>query len=152
MARKKSEKPLLLGRIDGLYLKMTKTKGRGVFCTRDIKKGEEIEVTPTLVLSERETLLMQKTIMRDYIFTLGKISAAIKKRTGVKKVDDGSTIIAGVMTFCNHDEEPNAEIVWEEKNGGVCHTLMATRKIPKDTEICTSYGKDWFDGRKAKSN
>jgi SET domain-containing protein len=54
----------------------------------------------------------------------------------------------GLMSYCNHSEKPNAEIVWEEKLGTVYHTLQVTRDIPKHTEICTSYGAGWFDDRK----
>jgi SET domain-containing protein len=152
MKKTSTTKPPRLNRREGLYLKNTKTKGRGVFCTKRIKKDEEIEMTSSIVLNERETELIQKTIMRDYIFTLGKISKSIKERTKVKDTDEGSCIITGMMTYCNHDEEPNAQIVWEEKGGSVYHTLIALKNIPANTEICTSYGTDWFKGRKHRSN
>ena len=141
-----------LERKSGLYLKKTKEKGRGVFCTKAIKKGEAIEANPTLVLNERETTLIQKTIMRDYIFTLGSISKKMRERLNIKNTDDGCCIITGVATYCNHDDNNNAEIQWEEKDGTVYHVLVATRSIPKDTEICTSYGDGWFHKRKHRSN
>lgn len=145
-------KSVKLQRNAHLYLRQTPAKGRGVFCTRDIRKGEAIEMTPALVLNKRETDLVQKTILRDYIFTLGAISKKLRQRVGITKLDDACCIIMGVLTYCNHDEKPNAEIVWEEHDGTLYHTLKATRTIPKNTEICTSYGKGWFDDRDHMSN
>lgn len=146
------KKPYPLERRKGLYLKQTPQKGRGVFSTTAIKAGEQIEANPTLVLNERETVLIQKTIMRDYIFNLGKVSKKIRDRVGIKNVDDGCCIITGITTYCNHDDQPNAEVQWEERDGTVYHVLVATRNIPKHTEICTSYGPGWFDKRKHMSN
>lgn len=141
-----------LERKSGLYLKITPEKGRGVYCKNAIKKGEEIEANPTLVLNEKETVNLQKTIMRDYIFTLGKISKKMQARVGIKNVDDACCLITGVATYCNHDDNKNAEILWEERDGTLYHVLQATRDIPKNTEICTSYGEGWFDKRKHMSN
>lgn len=140
-----------LDRKSSLYLKKTPKKGRGVFATADIRKGEILEASPTLILSEQETDLAQKTILRDYIFTLGKISAKLKKIMKISKLDDGCCLIMGVATFCNHDEEPNAEIQWEEIDGTVYHTLRALKAIKKNTEICTSYGEGWFDDERTQN-
>jgi uncharacterized protein len=141
----------LLDRKSSLYLKKTPVKGRGVFCTKDIRKGEILEASPTLIMSEAETDLAQKTILRDYIFTLGKISAKMKKIMKISKIEDGCCLIMGVATFCNHDEQPNAEIQWEEIDGTVYHTLRALKAIKKNTEICTSYGEGWFDDERTQN-
>ncbi|MFN7114670.1 MAG: SET domain-containing protein [Alphaproteobacteria bacterium] len=141
-------KPRLLDRKEGLYLKHTGSiKGRGVFCTRPIKKGEAIEVTPSLLLNENETLTVDQTHMVNYTFVTGDISAKLRKKTGIKDPEHASSVLFGVMTFCNHDEKPNAIIEWEEDDGTVYFTLRATRAIPKNTEICTTYGEGWFDDR-----
>jgi SET domain len=125
-----------LERKKGLYLKITPEKFRGVFCKTRIKKGEEIESTPTIVLNEKETAHMEATIMRDYVFTLDKLSKPMLARSQVKNYKHGSTIIMGVATYCNHDKKPNAQLLWEERDGTLYHTLVALRDIPKDTEIC----------------
>ncbi|MDE1152886.1 MAG: SET domain-containing protein-lysine N-methyltransferase [Micavibrio sp.] len=141
------KKPTVLDRKKGLYLKETATKGRGVFCTSAIKKGETLEVTPALILNERETGHTDKTLLNNYAFTVGPLPKAIRAKAGVKDDGNASCLIMGLMTFCNHDEEPNAEIVWEQIDGTVYHTLQATRSIPKNTEICTTYGEGWFEDR-----
>ena len=140
--------PYLLERKAGLYLKHTTAlKGRGVFCTRAIKAGEELEATPALPLTEAETENAEKTILRDYVFTIGKITKKLQQKLKIKDTEAASCVIMGVATFCNHDEQPNAEIVWEERNGTLYHVLTATKSIPKNTEICTSYGEGWFNDR-----
>jgi len=140
-------KPTVLDRKDGLYLKMTATKGRGVFCTSAIRKGEVLEVTPAIILSEKETGHIDKTLLNNYAFTVGPLPKSTKAAANVKNAGEASCLIMGLMTFCNHDEAPNAEIVWEEVDGTIYHTLQATRAIPKHTEICTTYGEGWFEDR-----
>ncbi|MDY0008781.1 MAG: SET domain-containing protein-lysine N-methyltransferase [Bdellovibrionales bacterium] len=147
MARK-TVTPRLLMRKEGLYLKHTGSiKGRGVFCTKPIKKGEELEVTPALLLNETETSTIDQTHLVNYTFITGDISAQLRKKSGIKNPDHASSVLFGIMTFCNHDEKPNAAIEWEEEDGTVFFTLRATRAIPKNTEICTTYGEGWFDDR-----
>jgi SET domain-containing protein len=137
-----------LERAAGLYLKPTPTKGRGVFCDHDLKKGTVLEVTPALILNEDATDHIDKTRLVNYTFTVGKLTKSLAKKKKLKDVSQASCVIMGLMSYCNHSEKPNAEILWEEKLGTVYHTLQVTRDIPKHTEICTSYGAGWFDDRK----
>ena len=43
-------------------IKKTSLRGRGLFATKDIKKGEVIENCPVLILSPKERLNAEKTI------------------------------------------------------------------------------------------
>jgi len=137
-----------LDRKKNLYLKHTKTKGRGLFCTARIRAGEELEATPSLILVERAHEHIENTLLRDYVFKVGKISKKMRTQLGIKDMDAVSCVVMGIASFCNHDEEPNAEVAWEERDGTLYHVLRATQNIAKDTEICTSYGEGWFDDRK----
>lgn len=147
----KAQKPksaIVLKRKDGLYLQDTKSeKGRGVFCLYDIKKGEQLEITPSMVLNDKENELIDKTILVNYNFVIADISQKVKKQRGVKKVGECSAVVYGMLTFCNHSETPNATILQEEKNGTLYYILKAIRNIPKYTEICTTYGDGWFEDR-----
>jgi hypothetical protein len=137
----------ILDRKKGLYLKHVGIKGRGVFCRTPIKRGEVLEVTPAVILNERATDVVDGTILMNYNFIIGNISKPMRLKAEVKKSRAASSVIFGIMTFCNHDERPNAEILWEEKDGTLYYTLQATRAIPADTEICTTYGSSWFSDR-----
>lgn len=143
------QKKIALDRKKGLYLKDTRTaKGRGVFCVTKIPKGEVLEVTPALILNDSETAHADKTLLLNYTFMPGKLSKKLREKVGLKSHDNASSVVMGILSFCNHSEEPNAEILWQEENGTLYYILQATRAIPKDTEICTSYGGGWFDERK----
>ena len=146
-AKKKTAKPVIhpLDRKAGLYLQDTPVKGRGVFCKTDISKGEVIEVTPALILNGTAVDHADKTILSNYTFRIGKVKKGLQP---VKDPAAACSVVMGLQSFCNHDEKPNAEIVWEEIEGSVYYVLHATRKIPKNTEICTTYGRGWFKDRK----
>lgn len=141
-----------LDRKKGLYLKQTAAKGRGVFCLGDIEEGEIIEISPAIVLNEAATAHADKTILYDYKFKVGALSNAQRAIFDVKDPKKSCCIVMGLMAFCNHDENPNVEIYWEEDEGTAYHFLEATRDIPKNTEICTHYGRGWFTQRKQIRN
>lgn len=136
-----------LARKDGLYLADAGAKGRGVFCDRPIRRGETLEVTPALLLNEDATAHVDNTVLVDYTFATGALSAGLRKKAGVRRSSDVSCVVYGVLTFCNHDEANNAEIQWEEHDGTLYYHLVATRDIKPHTEICTTYGDDWFAER-----
>lgn len=142
-----SRKNYILKRKEGLYLEKAGAKGRGVFCTKDIKRGEVLEINPSIVLNEKATRHTDKTILVNYVFEAGQLSKRICERLHIKRMSHTSAVLMGVASFCNHAEHPNAEILWEEKRGTLYYTLKATRAIPKHTEICTTYGDGWFNDR-----
>ena len=142
-----AQKQPMLVRKEGLYLQDTAEKGRGVFCIHDIAAGETLEVTPALILDETATTHADKTILANYTFATGSVSKNLRQKLQLKSPANASSVVMGIQSFCNHSETPNAEIEWEERDGTVYHILKATRKIPKNTEICTSYGPEWFAER-----
>lgn len=141
------ESPYFLNRKAGLYLDHTETKGRGLFCITDIAADEELEATPAIILNEEETDRIDSTTLLNYVFSTGAISKALKQQAGIRKLDETSCVVMGIASYCNHDEHPNAEVVWEEQDGTLYYVLRATRAIPAHTEICTSYGETWFSER-----
>lgn len=144
----KRKKIIKLHRQPGLYIKETgDVKERGVFCTTAIKAGTTLEVTPSIILNEKATDQVDKTILANYTFAAGKISLKMRRAAQVKRPDESSAVVMGMASFCNHGAEPNAEILWEEQGGMLYYMLRATRDIPKGTEICTTYGKTWFEDR-----
>jgi uncharacterized protein len=143
------KQPPDLDRKQGLYLKQVEGKGRGVFCRRPIASGQVLETTPAIILNEAGTRLADKTALLNYTFIMGSLSKTLRKRAQVKNPAKASSVIMGIMAFCNHSEEPNAEILWDEQDGTLYYILQATKNIPKNTEICTSYGEEWFEDRGA---
>ncbi len=140
-----------LNRKIGLYLKDSGAKGRGVYCDHDIRRGETIEVTASLLLNEADTRRIDRTLLGHYNFLTGQVSKQLRERKRITKSSEASCVILGIISFCNHSKNPNAEVYWEEKHGTLYHSLKARRRIPKHTEICTTYGRTWFSDRKKKA-
>lgn len=137
----------LLDRKPGLYLKHTDTRGRGVFCLTDIKKGETLETTPALILNEEDSAQIESTYLQSYVFKIGDISEELKAACGIDAVDDATCVVMGVGSYCNHSDTPNAQILWEETDGSLLYSLEAIDDIPAGTEIRTTYGETWFSDR-----
>src|ERR1035437_5935075 len=147
MLKRTSRRKIKLDRKKGLHLRHTEGKGRGVFCTADIRAGEVLEVTPTIILNEAATNRIDSTILANYTFQLGAISKAHRQRLHIKDIKKCSGVIMGITSYFNHSEDPNAEVEWEEHDGTLYHLVKALRRIPKNTEICTGYGTGWFEDR-----
>ena len=56
---------------DCLYIKNIEDKGRGVFTTEKINEGTVIEEAPVVVMSHEDKLLVDRTLLHDYIFDWG---------------------------------------------------------------------------------
>lgn len=138
----------LLDRKPGLYLKPSADKeGNGLFCQHDIAAGEELETTPAIILNDIQSTHAYKTLIWDYVFRFGRITKKLQAKAKVKKIDDASCVVMGIASYCNSDKNPNAEVTWDEVNGTLYYSLRALKRIPKNTEICTTYGEGWFDSR-----
>ena len=125
------------------------TKGRGVFCIRLISKRARYSKLRRRSFSMKRpqnTSIIPS--LANYIFKIGGISKALRKHHHIKQIKDCSGVIMGLISFCNHSDDPNAEVEWEEHNGTLYHQVRALRLIPKNTEICTTYGGGWFEDRK----
>ena len=134
-------------RHETLYLNHTVDKGRGVFSTRRIRKGEKLEVAPALIMNEKDSAAIDKTLLVNYAFSIGKLSSTLRRKYGITDSKNCCAIVMGVASFCNHGEKPNADIQWEEHDATVYYELIALRDIAPGEEICTTYGSGWFEER-----
>lgn len=141
------EMACFMDRKAGLYLRDTGPKGRGLFCRYPIHEGEEIEVTPALILNEVDALRSEETLLRDYVFRLGDVSEEFLRQHDINDPDEANCVVMGIASYCNDAADYNAEVVYEEIDGTLYYTLQATKDIPAGTEICTSYGENWFEDR-----
>ncbi|OIJ12862.1 SET domain-containing protein-lysine N-methyltransferase [Anaerobacillus arseniciselenatis] len=66
---------------------------RGVFATRDIKKGELIHEAPVIPYPNIEQILIDETTLADYVYEYGK---------------NHSAVVLGYGMLFNHSYEPNA--------------------------------------------
>mgnify|MGYP002777242393 CR=1 FL=1 len=57
-----------------LYVRQTQARGRGVFSKTGLKAGTVLEVAPVIVMSSKERLHIDQTVLHDYIFEWGERS------------------------------------------------------------------------------
>ena len=111
-------------------IRQYKRKGRGLVATEEIPEGTAIVCCPVIVYDDADAGRISKTRLGDYNF-----------RFGARQ--DRSCIVPGVISLCNHAEEPNAEIVCHEEELMV--SLVALRGIGEGEEICIRYRRPlWF--------
>ena len=110
-----------------LYLKDIPGKGRGVFCSENIKKGTLIEECPVIVCPPEDRTHIDKTFLYNYYF--------------LWEDDHLSTAIAlGFGSMYNHSYSPNAyyETFYEDQ----VIQFLALEDIPANTEITVNYNHD----------
>jgi SET domain-containing protein len=112
-------------------------KGRGVYATRRIRKGEIFERAPVIVIPKRQWRFAVKTIIDDYAFDWGP-------------TNDEAAVVLGYGSLYNHSHTPNAKFVYDLR--GKTYNFVALRDIQAGEEICTNYNGDpddhtplWFE-------
>ena len=123
----------------GLYIKSTKRKGRGVYCDRPILKDEIIEECPLLIIPGNEYDRFETTKLADYFFTFDKSA-------------NTQALVLGFGSIYNHKRLANANY-WIDMEARTM-TIDAAEYIDKHMEICINYGgspgveyKEWFSAR-----
>jgi hypothetical protein len=105
-------------------------KGRGLVATQDVPAGTEIVTCPVIVYDWTDAGRIGKTRLGDYNFRFGEQAQR-------------SCIVLGVISLCNHDDSPNAELICREHEEAM--TLVAIRPISAGEEICIKYRRPlWF--------
>ena len=105
-------------------------KGRGLVATENVPAGAEIVTCPVIVYDWTDAGRIEKTRLGEYNFRFGERAQR-------------SCLILGVISLCNHDDAPNAEVVCREEEEAM--TLVALRPIAAGEEICIKYRRPlWF--------
>ena len=97
-----------------LTIQDSKTKGNGVFALQDIEANTLLEVSPVIVLSEKDTELIHQTHLHDYYFSWGDNQKE-------------SAIGLGYISIYNHSSIPNC--------GHECNFDQNTISIYSKTDI-----------------
>jgi SET domain-containing protein len=120
-----------------LTIESSPKRGRGVFATKNINKGTVIEISPVIVLSEKERKRIEKTLLFHYIFEWG----SDKKKAAVA---------LGYVSLYNHSYNANCE--YEMEFGKRLMTIKTVKDIKKGEELFVNYNakpddntKVWFD-------
>ena len=116
-----------------LQIIQSEEKGRGVVTRERIPADTVIEVSPVVVMSTEERILLDKTLLHDYIFEWG--------------ADKKSCCLAlGYISLYNHAYESNCEYFMDYEDETIM--IKAIRIIAAGEELTINYNGDWNDARR----
>ncbi len=107
-----------------LYVAKTKKMGNGVFTSSDIKANTIIEVSPVLVMNNKERILLDQTLLHDYIFEWGD-----KQKQ--------CCMALGYISIYNHAYLSNCE--YEMEFDKLLIRVTTVRAIKKGEELFINY-------------
>ena len=114
-------------------------RGRGMFASRKLLKGELIERAPIVAIDEKKWPNAAKTILSDYAFDWGEN-------------DEHAAIALGYVSIYNHSYSPNAQL--EQMLDEWMMEVIAIKEIEPGEEITINYNGDpenqdelWFTQR-----
>ncbi|MDB5280745.1 MAG: nuclear protein [Ferruginibacter sp.] len=116
-----------------LFIDSSNGKGRGVFTNKAIKADTVIEVAPVIVMSAADRLLLDKTLLHDYIFEWGKMK-------------DQCCMALGLVSMYNHSYKSNCEYIMDYETETIA--VQTVRKIKPGEELTINYNGDWNDPAK----
>ncbi len=116
--------------LNSLYISSTKEMGRGIFTSAAIGKDVIVETSPVVVMSKEERLLLDKTLLHDYIFEWGENN-------------DQCCMALGYIAVYNHSYNSNCEYEMNFSDGTI--SIKTMRPINEGEELFINYNGDYND-------
>jgi hypothetical protein len=120
-----------------LYIRKTKKMGNGVFTSEAIQANTVVEVSPVVVMSQSDRILLDGTLLHDYIFEWG----------GKK---NQCCMALGYIPLYNHSYDSNCEYEMEYDKKVI--RVIAVKDIREGEELFINYNGNynnakrvWFD-------
>jgi SET domain-containing protein len=117
----------------GELVKKITVKGRGVFTKEKIDANMVIEKSPVIVMTAEDRVLLDKTLLHDYIF-----------EWGINK--DKCCMALGLVPMYNHSYESNCEYFMDFEEETI--QIKTIRVISKGEELTINYNGNWNDNKK----
>ena len=116
-----------------LFISRTNGKGKGVFTNENIPAGTVIELSPVIVMSSEERMLLDQTTLHDYIFIWGENNKQC-------------CMALGYIAMYNHSYQSNCEYFMDFEE----ETMMVktVREILAGEEVTVNYNGDWNNREK----
>ena len=122
-----------------LFVEPSDKRGRGVFAAEEIPAYTVIEISPVLVLSEKDRSLVEQTLLYDYIFAWGE--------NGTR-----ACIALGYLSLYNHSYHANCD--YEMDFDDELMTITTVRDIQRGEELFINYNAAvddaspiWFEAK-----
>jgi hypothetical protein len=116
-----------------LFISSSQKKGRSVFTSEIIKAKTIIEISPVIVMSNNDRLLLDQTLLHDYIFEWGE------KR-------NQCCVALGYVSIYNHSYQSNCEYEMDYKQELI--SIKTIRLIKAGEELFINYNGDWNNEKK----
>lgn len=116
-----------------LFVQNTVGRGRGVFTNKKIIAGTIIEISPVIVMEKADRLLLDQTLLHDYIFEWG----ATKNQC---------CMALGYVPVYNHSYKSNCEYFMDFDEETIF--IKTVRDIHPGDELTINYNGDWDNEEK----
>jgi uncharacterized protein len=116
--------------LNSLFTALTDSKGWGVFTNKPIPKNTIIEISPVLVMTSKEKVLLDQTKLFNYIFDWNQ---------------DQCCMAMGNVPIYNHACPSNCEYFQDYENNTIY--IKTVRSIKANEELTINYQGD-FDSEK----
>jgi SET domain-containing protein len=117
---------------ENIFVATTGEKGRGVFTASDLKKNTVIEIAPVIVMSKKDRLHIDQTLLHDYIFEWGNQK-------------NQCCMALGYVPLYNHSYRSNCEYEMNYKKQII--TVKTIRVIKAGEELTINYNGDWNNAK-----
>lgn len=115
-----------------LFVASSNGKGRGVFTSENIRSKSIIEISPVIVLRQKDRKAIDQTLLHDYIFEWGDTRRQ-------------ACVALGYVSLYNHSFASNCE--YEMDYDYQLITIRTVRSIRKGEELFINYNGTWNDTR-----
>jgi hypothetical protein len=116
--------------LPSLIIAPTDRMGRGVFTLDPLEAGILVEISPVIVLSDKERILLDQTLLHHYIFEWGD-----------ERKD--CCVALGYVSIYNHSFESNCEYEMDFESQMI--RVKTVRPIAAGEELFINYNGDWND-------
>ncbi len=120
-------------RLQELFIHQSEGRGRGVFTSETIEAGSILEIAPVIVMTAEERILLDQTLLHDYIFEWGPDKTQC-------------AMALGWIPVYNHSYSSNAEYYMDFEEEAMF--IKAVREIAAGEEVTINYNGDWNNVQK----
>jgi SET domain-containing protein len=113
---------------EAIYVLKTGAMGRGVFTRSDLRKNVILEIAPVIVMTKKDRVLLDQTLLHDYIFEWGE-----------KK--DKCCMALGYVPLYNHSYQSNCEYEMNFRKSVI--TIKTMKAVRAGEELFINYNGDW---------
>jgi uncharacterized protein len=112
---------------DKVQIRTTRKYGKGLYATKNIKKGEIVEISPVVVLDKCDSGTLSSTKLNVYVFEWNKSSSALA---------------LGVGSLFNHCSNHRLNVTYMNSFGTKEIVFMTSRSVKKGEQLFINYGYD----------